>query len=117
MKYTTHEYPFFPEKWPYTDMHYRLTFQENIYQHGPEFDDQPFISDSMHKGRLTDLLAMYLSLWDIKLDHKGAWLILYCNSINWLALAKLVHGDDVRSPMQSLIKIESWYNRSDPLPK
>lgn len=117
MKYDSYVYPFFPEKWPHTEMHYRLTFMDNIYQHGPEFEDHPYISSDMHKGRLADLLFMHLSLWDIKVDHNGSWLIVYCNSISWFALVKLAYGDDVKSPIQSLLRIESWHNRSDPLPE
>jgi hypothetical protein len=117
MKYTKNDYLYFPEKWPYVGMHYRLTFMQYITYTMPTNKQKQHIhGGDLFKGQLTDLLSMHLNLWDIRIDVIAGQLQIYCNSISWLAIVKLAYGDDPTSPIQSLFRVESWCTPGHPLP-
>lgn len=118
MNYQTFDYPFYPEGWPHTEYQYRVTFRTSLREDQWHYDAAHNEADSyLHAGRLTDMITSHLHLWEMRTEVRDGGLILYCKEVGWLAILKMAHGSDLKSPIQSLARIESWSTHERPISK
>lgn len=117
MNPVTNKYPYFPEQWPHTDKHFRFTFAPLLEDIPTNNEEIRKAAEYLHQFTLSSLIMEHLHLWEIATERRGEYLLLYTNSMDWYALAKLQHAHVPHSPIQTLRRIESWHTTTHPLPE